>query len=311
MEEILAKYKAQHDEFARISLILLIIGLVGFVGGFIATFVTIIATVMNDQEPNGLVIALVVGLTVVPGVILLVIQGTYRTKWKRIYQDEIFPAFLNSIYPGAKFLPNHGLDINDIMRPKFFAYPDKYETKNYMNYKIDTTEFALSDYTLQHEHRDKDGHVTYDTYAKGRFYVFTFPRVFKNNVKVMERTSKWGRQFNGMKVVELESIDFNKKFITYCEDELAAFYILTPQVQEQMMALEKQFSGQIYYMFDDNHLYIAVNDSKDSFTFPLNRRFDEDTINEALVEILIPKRFIEALKLNADKYKEAVLDHTI
>ena len=310
MDEILRKYKDFHDTYARAASILLWAGLGATLLGIVLSVVFFIVN-GSLENPIGILPFLPFLLLVFPGFAAIGISGTYRGKWNKLYKEDIFPSFLEATYPGVQYLPRSGLGLDDLMHPKFFAKPDRWSTCNFMHYKIDTTEFAMSDYTLEHEHRDKDGHVTYDVYAKGRFYVFTFPRVFRNNVKVMERTSKWGRQFNGMQVVELESVEFNKKFITYAEDQLAAFYILTPQVQEQMMNLERQFSGQIYYLFDDNHLYIAVNDSKDSFKFPLTRKFNEETLNDAMAEILIPKRFIEALKLNADKYKEEVLDHTI
>ena len=307
MEELILKYQSIYDEYSKKTKILFPIGLALVILGFVGFFVF-----LNIGLENPLVFIIISVVLIAAGIIILIVQAGIRKKWSTLYKKEIFPEFLKATYPDGSYYPDRGFDLEKIMYTRFFRKPDRYLRGNYLSAKIGTTEFEMADYTFQMEHRDKDGHITYDTYAKGRFLIMTFPRNFKSTVKVLEKTFKFNFGFIEKKhVVEMESVDFNKKFTTYCDDSLAAFYILTPQIQEKMLELEASFKGQIYYLFDDNHLYVAINDNGDSFTYPLGKAFDVIGLNDAMKELLIPKTFIELLKLNADKFSEESFDNTI
>lgn len=308
MDELILKYKPIHDEAKKKALIFTIIAVSLLVIGLIFMFLIGVAPEGSEIVFVGIGIA---GIAL--SIIFFFLMGRATKKWNVIYSNEILPGFIEATYPGARYVPNTGFALNVLMYPEFFARPDRYLSGNYLSSKVEDISFEMADYELQMEQRDKDGHVDYQTYAKGRFIVLTFNRNFKSKLKILEKSFSFriGSTHKGLKAVELESVDFNKKFNTYSDDATAAFYILTPQMQEKMLGLEKQFKGEMYYMFDDNHLYIAVNDSQASFKYPLFSNFDEEGLNKAMKELLVPKTFIDTLSLNADKFTEDTFDYTI
>ena len=64
-----------------------------------------------------------------------------------------------------------------------------------------------------------------------------------------------------MPIVETENPAFNNEFTTYCEKASDAFYILTPQIMEQMIEAQKIYK-RLVFNFDGDNLYIIIYHDK-------------------------------------------------
>ncbi len=64
-----------------------------------------------------------------------------------------------------------------------------------------------------------------------------------------------------MQLIETENPAFNKEFYTYCDNAEDAFYILTPQVMERMIAVAKIYK-RLIFNFDGDELFIIVYQDK-------------------------------------------------
>ncbi|HBF68552.1 MAG TPA: hypothetical protein DDW20_04440 [Firmicutes bacterium] len=237
------------------------------------------------------------------GIVLLIVAAIYCAKWSNFFKNEVVKQLMINEYPNCTYSPSKGIDKEIFFEPAFFRRPDIYNSSNYLYAFYENVKIESADYLLQDRSRDSKGHVHYNTYAKGRFLRLSFCRSFKNTVKVTEKSGLFNFNFSTQyKKVELESVDFNKKFLTLSTDDQAAFFILTPQIQEEMLRLEKCFSGGIYFCFIENHLFIAINNNASSYSSNIFRPLSGDSLKKIIDEINIPKRFIDAFKLNREKY---------
>lgn len=248
------------------------------------------------------ILAIVLGAI---GVILLIIGTIRKKKALAELKSKVLLELMSKNYEDVHYDMRQGISRGSFMEPNFFVSPDRYHSSNMFEAKYQTTKFSMSDYKLEKESRSNNSN-SYKVYAQGRFFLFDFERDFENVVKVLEKNKFVSGQasnfMTGLKKVELESIEFNKKFQTLSTDQTAAFYILTPQVQEQIMELEKKFSGQIYFCFQKHYLYVAVNDKRTSFKISLFAKITAKDIEQIEKEILFPKVFVDCLKLNREKY---------
>lgn len=301
MEEIINKYEPERVEVAKKCGILLGVG----IGLMILAFVFF--AIGSACE----VVALfIVGfISIVIGIILIVVSTIKGNKFKAKLQKELLSAIMMKTYEDITYFPNKGIDEATLMKPNFFVKADRFTSSNLFNARYETTKFTMSDYQIEKMRVYSDGknvNTQYQVVARGRFFVFDFERDFKNTVKVLEKaffaSGKASNLLSGLSKVELESIEFNKKFQTLSNDQTTAFYILTPQVQEKMLELEQLFHGEIYFCFDKHYLYIAVNDHKSSFSISLYKKISDEVLNRIVKEVSIPKSFIDALKLNREKY---------
>ena len=73
-------------------------------------------------------------------------------------------------------------------------------------------------------------------------------------------TWKWGkRSWKDLEEVKLVSIELDKAFTVYSNDQVEARAILTPDKMERLIALERFFEGgKLRGIFEDDHLTVAL-----------------------------------------------------
>lgn len=91
--------------------------------------------------------------------------------------------------------------------------------------------------------------VVYD----GVFGYVDLPFEFKS---VLCINSKYKKEGVELKKIILEDIDFNKKFDVYCNDQIEARYILTPDVMLKLILLSNKYEY-IKIVFVDKRMYIG------------------------------------------------------
>lgn len=275
---------------------------------FYATFLLILifgfVVLQSDNLSNApLILGCFGTLFMIMGLIFLVLIIVNCVQWSNFFKNEIVKTLMENEYPNCSYLKDKGIDKELFFEPAFFHKPDIYKSNNFLKATYEDILIESADYTLQDRHQDSKGNVSYQTYAQGRFFCFSFNRTFNEVVKVCEKSGPFNFSFNTkLKKVELESVEFNKKFSTTSSSPQAAFYILTPQVQEELLRLERSFKGGIFFCFKENHLYVAINNFSSSYSSNVFRPLEGETLKTITNEIRVPKRFVDSLKLNREKF---------
>ena len=243
----------------------------------------------------------------VAGFVLIGIGVSKKKKWVDGLLDSLSQEVNRKFFPDAVSKPALGFDYAFFAKPGFFAKPDRYNTDHYVSASYSGIPFQKAHYNLQKREQHTDGRgnttVSYVTYAMGTMYRFDYQRDFGQTVKILEKAGRFDFAFSGLKKVETEYIEFNKKFQVLASDETLVFYLLTPQIQERIMGLEKLFKGQFYMAFIGGDLFIAVNDSDQSISIKMGQPLTEDVVEGLLMLLAIPKVFIDLLGINKDKFK--------
>lgn len=251
----------------------------------------------------GLVIALI-------GIILLGIGWGIKNRFCKEVRNTAEKAVRDELFPDAKLDPNKGFDLPFLMKPGFFGSPDRYYGSEYMSGSYKGIAFQKASYDLQKKHTttDSKGHTTttYITYANGTMYHFTFERDLGETVKILEKQGalSFGAGKDGLKKVETEFIQFNKKFRVLASNETMVFYLLTPQIQEKIVQLEPKYKGTFYLAYMGNTLFIAVNDSGESVKVPYSKPISDETMRPILEFYGAPALFIDKLDLDSNKFKK-------
>ena len=293
----LENFEIERKKYLKKVRLFMWIAIGSFIAFFILFFCGIIITI---EDSPSLLVLFFCGILFLVSTFFAVLSTIYSKKWKIYFKNNIVKVLIEKEYPNCEFSESNGFSFEEFYEPKFFAKTDRYLSSNYMKAVYKDILIRASDFELQRRQQNEKGSSYYVTVAKGRMYILTFDRVFENIVKVTEKTGLLNFNFTSMKKVEMESVEFNKKFLTLSTDDLAAFYVLTPQIQETMLNIEKQFKGTIYYCFKDNHLFIAINNGEESFKCsvftPLNN------LDKVLNEIRIPQKLVDAFKLDREKF---------
>jgi hypothetical protein len=250
---------------------------------------------------------LIFGILFIASAIVLAVGIIGVKSFKRKVIEGLTSQVNADLFPGAVFKPKDGLPLATIMRPGFFSEPDRYLCGDFMSATYEGIPFARAHYEFQKIETHSNGkttYTTYNTYAKGTMYHFSYGRDFGQIVKVMEKQGILAFNTSGLKKVETEYIEFNRKFQILASDETMVFYLLTPQIQEKVMELEGKFKGHFFMAFMGHELFIAVDDSDSSISLSINKPITEDSMGTIIEILAIPSVFISLLGLNKAKFEK-------
>lgn len=216
-------------------------------------------------------IAIIAGVPFIVGIIFIIIYSSEYGKYKSVYKDIIVESALDNFLDEHKYIPNKGFDYSFVRKTGLIGMGDNFKSSDYIEGKYKDVDFRQSDiYVTETRVRtDSKGHTTTETVTlfKGKWSIYSFNKEFEENVYCIGKNfsdSRVGGLFSDLNKVELESDDFNKAFKTYSSDSgHTAFYLLTPQVMEEIMKLGKAYKYRVMFAFMDNSLHVLVNDYHD------------------------------------------------
>lgn len=274
---------------------------IGFVIIAIAVILFLISQA-NYQSQGIMVVGIIIGIV---GIAFAAKGAIDFKKLSGRFKVEILSGVFKELIPGVEYFPNQGLSMQDVYNTEFLKRADRYHTEDFISGSLEDVKFISSDVRLEERHvqHTKNGtRVYYVTYFLGRVFKFSFNKEFEGHLQVLESGSP--RSNRPFKKVELESVDFNKKFKTYATTELSAFYVLTPDIMEAIMKLEQRNPGRIGLSFTGDTLYIAINNNVDTFELKMFRKIDDSVVEEFKKDLLVIKDVITALKLNNNLFKK-------
>lgn len=280
--------KKQAEKFSKIGLPFLLLGVV-------------LALIGSSQQNIMMGIGIVL---IIIGAIVSIIGAARFSSLKKRFKDQVLGPMFKEAIPGIEFDPNRGLDPRTVYDTDFLTRADRFTSEDYLAGDVDGVNFISSDVKLEERHVEhtKNGTRTYYvTYFLGRVFKFDFNKEFVGDLHVLEAGRPKSRGFNKVK---LESVDFNKKFKTFTQEDITAFYVLTPPIIEAITKIEKRHPGRIGISFRGDHMYVAINNNKDTFELKMFKEIDDSMIQEFIDDLLVIKEFIVTLKLNKNLFKK-------
>lgn len=147
---------------------------------------------------------------------------------------------------------------------------DRYSSEDMFSGFIGDTEILFSEVDAEEKRTSRDSkgrtRTTYHTIFKGIFFMADFHKQLQTWVTV--RPDNEGDGFFGWigktmekfrrNIVKLENPEFEKHFRVQGGDDIQARYILTPDMQERLLELRKDFGGSMIVSFQRTSVYITV-----------------------------------------------------
>ena len=100
-------------------------------------------------------------------------------------------------------------------------------------------------------------------------------------------------------------MDFNNRFKIYTNDEINAFYLLSPNFMERFLWLSNNVSYYIDAAFVGNKIYIFIDNKEDNFEINLDTKLTDISTIYATYKFSLEVFFniIKDLKLNLEIFK--------
>ena len=115
---------------------------------------------------------------------------------------------------------------------------------------------------------------------KGIIFVADFNKEFHGMTQVtsISQSSFLNEVIGGR--IQMEDAKFNNKFDVYSTDEVEARYILSPNLMERLLALNKKFNTKIQIAFSKSDVIILIDSKHNNFEAKLFSAITDSHINK-------------------------------
>ena len=265
--------------------------------------------VSHNVDPEGwrgTLFSLMVTILIVVGVFVYYCEiRAPRVSYEEDFKRLLVPGLTRSLQRGMKFHQGRGISesvfrSSDLCR----ADIDRYNSEDLFVGYVGKTKLQLAEVHAEKiKRRDSDGD-SYGTIFRGLFMVADFHKNFRAKVFVMpdfaEQTFGWlGRTFQklGGNLEQLENPEFEKAFVVRATDPVEARYILTPDMQERVLALRNRLSNDIRFSFKQSQVFMTIPGKKNGFDPNLSRSAS-DQGQSVLNQVSACFQVVEDLNLN-------------
>lgn len=276
----------------------------------VITILLIIIVICNNTVNGAENITEFFVLVIVLGVLTTrLITSKDKKEFKKIYKKDITLETFKNIFTDIEYKPNSGLSKSVISGTEMMNTGDRYFSNDYISAKYKGINFECADVEIQEEYRDKDGDTSYVTIFEGQWFIFDFNKNFKANIQICEKSfrgAKRGGLFSNKvyQKVKMEDVDFNKEFKVFAENELDAFYVLTPNTMEKIKQLNNRLSGNLLFCLINSKMHIGLHNRKDLFEPNIYKKINlEEEKEKILNDIKIITEFVDVLDLDNDLFK--------
>ena len=243
-------------------------------------------------------------------VLLAFITNPAHKRFVDAYKKNVVLNAFQKVFTNVSYDYEMGIPSQTIAQTHMMNMGDVYESNDYVKGKYKDINFEASDIHIQDRYTDSDGNTQYTTLFKGQWFIFDFNKTFKADLQVCQKSFNNARHGKGIfglfepkdekfQKVELEDIDFNKKFNVFAQSPVEAFYVLTPNTMEKIKTLENQIKGSLLFCFINNKLHVGIASNKDLFEVsPYKKVNIEQAEQSVLAEMNNITQFVDVLNLD-------------
>jgi len=245
-------------------------------------------------------------LSFVAIIVIWVIFWKQRKAFRLMFKEQIVRKLIGYVDPELCYEPGRCIPEREYkMSGLFQTSPDRYNGDDYLEGVHDKTRFSCSE--LHTEYKVNSGKNTHwETIFKGLFFIGDFNKYFSGRTYVWTADAPqlnfMSRLFSSfareLEKVNLESAEFNRRFIVYSTDQVEARYILTPSFMERLVRLQQMTSTDTSMSFVQTNIHIAIPMKEDLFEPAVFGANDFSRLEQFRATIQIVYEIIDELKLN-------------
>ena len=248
-------------------------------------------------EGSGGILSIGIVLILIIAFIVWACKFSNLTKeYTNSYKKLIASQTLKECFEESSYFPEQGFSPEEFQKAKLIYWRSdfRYSSEDFIVGVSQNVPFRQSDIRITHTTGSgKSRRTVVD--VDGRLTQFVYPKDIKSRILIVKRG------FHAMldvdcEKIELEDVDFNKKFAVYAKDPHSVYYLLTPPMMEYIKNLYNADSA-VYISFDGENLYILRSGRGGIFVPPFGKLDVEKEIQKSKRELNEINHIIEILKL--------------
>ncbi|MBO7476256.1 MAG: DUF3137 domain-containing protein, partial [Campylobacter sp.] len=145
------------------------------------------------------------------------------------FKEKIITQIIKEISPNLAYDKAKFIEFNEFDRPRIYnTVIDIYQGNDLIWGNIDGVELKFSDiYLARNDTKNKERSIQVQTpLFYGIVFIADFSKFFTAKVVVLDKKGSFTS--TNLKKTKMDNSEFNDTFATFCDDEIAARYILSP-----------------------------------------------------------------------------------
>ena len=229
-----------------------------------------------------------------------------KTKFKEGYKNSIVFDIFKRNFENVEYNPDIGISEYKIKNTKIMYMGSAYTASDYIKGNYKNVPFEFSDINIWKANRSSDYDSADYLLFEGQWFIFDFNKIFQSNVYVCQKKfnniNNYHKEFHKVK---LEDIEFNEQFDVYAENDVDAFYILTPIMIESLKNIIRENNGKYLFCFVDNKLHIGLESNKNLYEWSIFKKIDVEKCEEVVLkEMNLITQVVDVLNLDNDLFRK-------
>lgn len=239
------------------------------------------------------------------GIVLLILGALASKEYENDYKQLIAKHVLQACFDGADYFPAKGFTKEEFRAAHLIHWRNdfSYRSEDLITGQYEGVEFKQSDVRITHTTGGDNKKTVVD--VDGRLVQFHYKKAIDSRILIVTDTHDAALD-QGLPKVEMEDVDFNRKFDVYSRDRHSVYYLLTPPFMEYLKKL-CEFDRNIYISFDGEDLYILRSGKGGIFVPPKGKLDVHREVEKSTQELNEIIKIIEILKLEDKAYEEKLL----
>lgn len=254
----------------------------------------------------GMILPLLSFCGVPAGIALLLIGAKLSKEYENDYKQLIARHVLQACFDEAEYFPVRGFTKEEFRAARLIHWRNdfSYASEDLITGQHAGVEFKQSDVRITHTTGSGKNRKTVVD-VDGRLVQFHYKKAIDSRILIVTDTHAASLE-HGLPKIEMEDVDFNRKFDVYSRDGHSVYYLLTPPFMEYLKKL-CELDRNIYISFDGEDLYILRSGKGGIFVPPKGKIDVHAEVEKSKQELNEIVKIIEILQLEDKAYEDRLL----
>jgi len=232
-------------------------------------------------------------------------------KFHSDYKDKIISEIASHIEPSLVYQPNHGIDQSSFVEIGHYSNRiDRYQSEDHFSGQVGDTSLSFAEIHAQYKTTSTDSNgkkkTTWHTLFEGVMFTADFHKNFNTwvTIKPDKESSLFGwigtkMQKMSKSHIRMEDPEFEENFKVNAGDDQEARYLLTPDMQQRLLTVKKQYGAGVIISFQRGCAYLTIPIKDNWFEGSLKESaLSESQVDRIASQIVHFLELVEAMNLN-------------
>jgi len=205
-------------------------------------------------------------------IVLWIMFSGKKKKYAEAYKEVVIRQAADGLFERYVYTPKAGYSREEIAQTGLMMMGNRFRSEDLVEGVYKGVDFRRADMYISNV--QSTGKSSYEViYLQGTWMSFEYNKEFTEDLQIVTRDfsyndTKTGRLFVSKDErrhrLETESIEFNKAFQCYCEQDSEAFFILTPSLMKMLLLLKDELNHPFMVGFVNRKLHFVIDSRTDN-----------------------------------------------